>query len=140
MLDALNNPYGAPEESGVLPTYSPTTADILFSFEGRIGRGTYWLASIAFGFVYALVVGGLILIAEPLGLPPELSMLFILVSLVPAAWIGLAIEVKRWHDLDKSGWWVLLGLIPYVGGLIKLVFLGFLPGTPGRNNYGPPAL
>jgi uncharacterized membrane protein YhaH (DUF805 family) len=55
--------------------------------------------------------------------------------IVPA----LAVQVRRFHDQDKSGWFVLLGLIPYVGGLIVLVFM-CLPGTPGPNRFGPDPL
>ena len=49
---------------------------------------------------------------------------------------AIAVQVRRFHDQDKSGWFVLLGLIPYVGGLIVLVFM-CLPGTPGPNRFGP---
>jgi uncharacterized membrane protein YhaH (DUF805 family) len=58
--------------------------------------------------------------------------LFFLASIIP----GLAVQVRRFHDQDKSGWMVLLGLIPSVGGLIILFFM-LLEGTPGENYYGP---
>lgn len=56
-------------------------------------------------------------------------------------WLGLivpsiAVQVRRFHDQDKSGWFVLLNLIPYIGGLIVLVFM-FLEGTRGPNRFGP---
>jgi uncharacterized membrane protein YhaH (DUF805 family) len=53
-------------------------------------------------------------------------------------WPSLAVSVKRWHDVDKSGWWVLIGLVPAIGGLIALVFNGFIAGTPGPNRFGSP--
>lgn len=53
-------------------------------------------------------------------------------------WPSLAIQVKRWHDRDKSGWWVLIGLIAVIGGIWVLVECGFLPGTAGTNRFGPP--
>ena len=49
---------------------------------------------------------------------------------------SLAVTVRRLHDQDKTGWLVLLGLIPFVGGLILLVFM-LLEGTKGPNQYGP---
>ena len=48
---------------------------------------------------------------------------------------GLAVTVRRFHDQDKSGWLALLGLVPYVGGIVVLVFM-CLEGTKGENRYG----
>lgn len=55
-------------------------------------------------------------------------------------WPALAISVKRWHDRGKSGWWVLLNLVPVVGWLWALIENGFLRGTDGPNRYGPDPL
>ena len=57
--------------------------------------------------------------------------------LVVALWSGLAVQVKRWHDRDKNGVWVLINLIPIVGSIWALVENGFLDGTQGPNRYGP---
>lgn len=114
---------------------------LLFSFDGRIGRGTYW------GFVVALVVvfgilGGLIFTMTDMSNPEAGggmgSALFGLAG-VAVIWPTLAVQAKRWHDVDKSAWWILIGLVPAVGGLIALIFNGFLPGTPGPNRFGNPA-
>jgi uncharacterized membrane protein YhaH (DUF805 family) len=51
-------------------------------------------------------------------------------------WITLAITVKRFHDRDKSGWWVLIGLVPAIGALWILIECGFLKGTTGDNRFG----
>jgi len=51
-------------------------------------------------------------------------------------WVGLAIQVKRWHDLGRSGWMYLINFIPGVGSLVSLVWLGFYKGTAGPNKYG----
>jgi len=48
----------------------------------------------------------------------------------------MVIQIRRWHDRDKSGWWVFIGFIPIIGPLWTLIELGFLPGTPGPNHYG----
>jgi uncharacterized membrane protein YhaH (DUF805 family) len=53
-------------------------------------------------------------------------------------WPALAIQAKRWHDVDKSAWWILINLVPAVGGLVSLVFNGFIAGTPGPNRFGAP--
>jgi uncharacterized membrane protein YhaH (DUF805 family) len=49
---------------------------------------------------------------------------------------SLAVTVRRLHDTDRSGWWILLNLIPIVGALIVLIFT-CLDGTPGDNRFGP---
>jgi uncharacterized membrane protein YhaH (DUF805 family) len=56
--------------------------------------------------------------------------------MLPVIWASLAISVKRWHDRNKSGWWVLIALIPVVGGLWTLIENGFLAGSDGPNRYG----
>ncbi len=58
--------------------------------------------------------------------------IFWLASLVPS----IAVTVRRFHDQDKSGWLYLLNFIPYIGGLVVLVFM-CLEGTRGPNQYGP---
>ncbi len=60
-----------------------------------------------------------------------------LVIFVAAVWIGFAVGVKRYHDRGKSGWWVLIVLVPVIGGLWYLIECGFLRGTIGPNAYGP---
>jgi uncharacterized membrane protein YhaH (DUF805 family) len=51
-------------------------------------------------------------------------------------WMWIAIDVKRYHDRDRSGWWLLLLLIPVLGPLWLFVVLGFLKGTEGENRFG----
>ena len=63
-----------------------------------------------------------------------LSGIFALVALIPT----VIVYIKRFHDRDKSGWWVLVTLIPIIGAIWILVELGFLKGTPGPNRFGPP--
>jgi uncharacterized membrane protein YhaH (DUF805 family) len=52
---------------------------------------------------------------------------------------GLAVTVRRLHDLDKSGWHILVGLIPLVGGIILIIWYA-TEGTRGPNRYGPDPL
>lgn len=51
-------------------------------------------------------------------------------------WNTYAVQAKRWHDRDKSGWWSMVGFIPYIGGIWVLVECGFLRGTDGPNRHG----
>lgn len=68
----------------------------------------------------------------PLGyLGFALMMLVILALFIPS----LAIQVRRFHDLDKSGWMVLINFVPYIGGFIVLIMM-MLEGTPGPNRFG----
>ena len=46
------------------------------------------------------------------------------------------VSIKRWHDRNKSGWWVLFALVPIVGSIWVLVETGFPRGTTGSNNFG----
>jgi uncharacterized membrane protein YhaH (DUF805 family) len=49
---------------------------------------------------------------------------------------GIAVSVRRLHDTGKSGWWLLIGLVPLLGGIVLLVFM-VLDSQPGQNQYGP---
>ncbi len=121
---------------------------LLFSFEGRVGRAPYWYfvlaVTVLFGAVFAIVGVSLfnaVASGADAGAAPSAGMAAVvpLLSLL-LLWPSLAICAKRWHDVDKSAWWILIGLVPVVGGLIALVFNGFIAGTPGANRYGnPPA-
>ncbi|MBN3731423.1 DUF805 domain-containing protein [Burkholderia sp. AU31624] len=109
---------------------------LLFSFEGRIGRLPWW--------IYALVstVLSAIFDAGSRGAPeddlPPLVMLVAVVIAVVAVWSSIAVGVKRLHDIDKSGWWMLLLFVPIVGALALFVMNGFIAGTPHANRFGEP--
>ncbi len=105
-------------------------------FSGRATRQQYWM----FVLVHFLLMLGLTAVLGVLvmsgvlrfGLAWVLFMLVGLALFLPA----LAISVRRLHDVGYTGWLILLGLIPYVGALVLLVFY-CLPGKPGQNAYGP---
>jgi uncharacterized membrane protein YhaH (DUF805 family) len=101
--------------------------DILFSFEGRVRRTTFWMVIIP---LFLIGMGGNVLIL----INNELAGLAVLLA-IPIVWINLAIYVKRWHDLNMSGWMTLTLFIPFVNLLLAL-FLGLAPGTSGPNKYG----
>jgi uncharacterized membrane protein YhaH (DUF805 family) len=130
-----DNPFQSSSLDDYAPS-APTLSNLLFSFDGRIGRGTYWLAYFGLNATMIAAMVAVVFVAELLSLPDELLLVAGLLGLIPITWIGLALQVKRWHDRNKSGWWCLIAMVPYVGGLWQLVECGFLPGTPGRNDYG----
>jgi uncharacterized membrane protein YhaH (DUF805 family) len=66
------------------------------------------------------------------GIPGIILMLYGLATFIP----NLAVTVRRLHDQDKSGWWILIALIPIIGG-IWLLILYFVEGTRGPNRFGP---
>lgn len=113
---------------------------LLFSFDGRVGRGTYWGFTVAV-IVLFCILAGIVFMTTDMSNPEAAggvgSILFGIAGLA-VIWPALAVQAKRWHDVDKSAWWILIGLVPAVGGLISLIFNGFMPGTPGPNRFGNP--
>jgi uncharacterized membrane protein YhaH (DUF805 family) len=104
-------------------------------FSGRSRRKEYWmfiLGVFIVAVVLSIIEGILGLSGMVGGAYGPLTTLFMLAIIVP----GIAVQVRRFHDQDKSGWFVLLGLIPFLGGLIVLVFM-CLEGTKGDNRFGP---
>ena len=117
----------------------PTLLQSLFSFQGRVNRGTLWFHSLASGVggFFALLIWGMIATAlGDAGPMRVLSLIMFAVLLILLAWIELALQVKRWQDRDKSGMMVLINLIPFIGPVWTFIECGFLPGTPGPNQYG----
>jgi uncharacterized membrane protein YhaH (DUF805 family) len=127
------NPYQAPranvQDVGATPGQKLSLKEVLFSFEGRIPRKAYWLQGIVPIFVAGLVLG---MVGFGIGFGEWWGYVVQFLLL----WPGLAVSIKRWHDRDKSGWWVLIGLIPIIGGIWVLVENGFLRGTEGPNRFG----
>lgn len=105
-------------------------------FSGRSGRKEFWMFQL---LPLAIVVLALLVVGNsdggldtPAGLFAGILILALLGLMVPL----LAVEVRRFHDMNRTGWLVLLNLIPYVGSLIVYVVM-FFEGTEGENQYGP---
>jgi len=92
-------------------------------FEGRARRKEYWMF-ILINFIISVVLASL-----SFGI---LEGVYSLAVLVP----GMAVSVRRLHDVDRSGWWLLVGLIPLIGILVLIYFCA-QDSTPGTNAYGP---
>lgn len=117
--------------------------NLLFSFQGRINRAKFWLVHLAawvvIAVVFSAVFGTAALTAGPSAAMDSIGAvggIVVLVVYVLALWISLAIAVKRWHDRNKSGWWIFIMFVPVVGPFWYLIECGFLPGTSGPNTYG----
>ncbi len=100
------------------------------SFEGRVPRNHFWFAQ-ALSFVFFLVIPWF---DETSGAGWIGAMFFLVVSV----WVSLASQVRRWHDLGRSGYWALLNFVPFVGAIYSLIVLGCYEGEKGPNRYGPP--
>ncbi len=103
--------------------------ELFLSFEGRIGRKTFWLKGTLPLMVMSLFLAGL---DFALGFGGYLSAAWQLLTI----WPILAISAKRWHDRDKSAWWILIGLVPLIGQIWSFVEAGCLKGTDGPNRFG----
>ena len=96
--------------------------DKIFTTKGRLNRKAYFMKTLK---LIGIMIVGAILAQFLIGVP-----------ILIAACIGsYTISIRRLHDLNKSGWWVLIYFLPYVN-LIFGLYLLFTPGTPGYNRYG----
>jgi len=109
--------------------------NLLFSFQGRIPRLSFWVGLISIFGIF-LAVGGIMnaLAGEDGNSKYDSIVGSVLAPL--CIWIALAIQIKRWHDRGHSGWRVLINVIPILGPLWVLVELGFLKGSAGANRFG----
>ena len=104
-----------------------TLAQTLFSFKGRINRAKYWTMHLLIVVVTVLTF----LICANINNAAVSTLLFFYV--IFTAWAGLAVNVKRWHDLNRSGWSELIRVMAFFE-------LGFRKGTHGPNRFGPDPL
>ena len=133
-------------------------------FKGRAPRAEYWWYTLAVivAAIIVSVIEGMLGLGASVGPYGPVSLILMLALLLP----GLGVTVRRLHDTNRSGWWILVAVIPYVilgfmaagavasgdmaglataglfslvalvGAIVLLVFM-VLPGTRGPNNYGP---
>jgi len=116
---ALENPLINYWKKAVLENYA--------EFTGRSRRAEFWwfvLANILIGIVFNVLVA----IASFFFI---LYVIFELAILVP----NIAIGIRRLHDTGKSGWWLLIALVPFVGAIVLIVFMA-TDSTPGTNQWG----
>lgn len=103
-------------------------------FSGRSRRREYWFF-VLFNIIISVV---LVMIDIAIGLGNKeagigvLSGIYSLAVIIPS----LAVTVRRLHDTDKTGWWLLIIFVPVIGAIVMLVFM-LLDSQPGENKYGP---
>ena len=97
------------------------------NFDGRSGRGEFWWWVVAY-IVGSIVVG---IVGTILGISMLLSNLYSLGLFLPS----LAVSVRRFHDIGKTGWWVLISIIPIIGWIAAIYFWA-QPSQAGANDYG----
>lgn len=145
---------------------------LLFGFTGRINRGKYWLAILIYGLVWFAFIAACIAWLGGLNTESLFSLaggalliwLGAVILIVAGVWSSFATGIKRLHDRDKSGWWILLfwfgpsvlsggnsampdmrgGMLLSLAGAVIAIWgfieLGCLRGTQGPNQYGPDPL
>jgi uncharacterized membrane protein YhaH (DUF805 family) len=97
-------------------------------FSGRARRKAYWMF-LLFNIIISVVLG---VLEGLVGGPGVLGGLYSLAIVIPS----LAVSVRRLHDTGRSGWWLLLCLIPLIGSIVLIVFMA-QDSQPGSNQYGP---
>ena len=108
-----------------------------FDFGGRSRLLEYWMFQLL-----VLAIIGFVIIAASNSDESELSAGLLNVLLIVGVLLvlpSIAVSVRRFHDQDRSGAWLLLSLVPYVGPIILFFFM-LLPGTEGTNRFGPDPL
>jgi len=103
-------------------------------FSGRARRKEFWMFAL-FNFIIVVVlfiIAYFLIAATHSRLPIALPYLYDLAIILP----GLGLTVRRLHDTGRSGWWFLIVLIPFIGGIVLFVF-EVLDSQPGDNQYGP---
>jgi uncharacterized membrane protein YhaH (DUF805 family) len=124
-------PYGGgasqPMSNPLVGYFKRVVLEKYADFSGRARRAEYWWFTLAnfIAFVILLILGAIS------------NVFFVLLVIYWIALIvpSLAVTFRRLHDTDKSGWFILFGLVPFVGGLILLIFM-VLDSTRGTNQWG----
>jgi uncharacterized membrane protein YhaH (DUF805 family) len=104
------------------------------TFDGRARRKEFWMFFL-WNFIIALVLAIILAIIAGVTRSPavaSVTYLYALAVFIP----NLAVLARRLHDTGRSGWWILIGLVPLIGAIVLLVF-SVMDSQPGDNQYGP---
>ncbi len=143
---ASSNPVFATATGASSPPPTPAMEDLVgwvslplkryADFQGRSSRREYWLFQLALivaGIAIFVVIGGDL--GSGGGFLSGMMILFTGIALLGLIVPLLALQVRRFHDQDKSGWFVLINFVPYIGSLIVLIMMA-IEGDKGDNQYG----
>lgn len=112
-----------------------TTAESFFSSKGRLRRSTYFvrvlLLAIPAGIAYAILESS----SNYYSGYDESALLFTGLTIIVISFLSFLQYIKRLHDINMSGWWALVAIIPYAGGLFGLI-TALIDGQKGPNEYG----
>ena len=95
-----------------------------FDFSGRASKSEYWWFQL-----YGIIIYGLLFVFQG-----DLVLVFSILAIANTIPLWAA-AVRRLHDTDKSGWWVLISIIPILGLIIFFLLMG--EGSKGKNRFGP---
>jgi uncharacterized membrane protein YhaH (DUF805 family) len=126
------------------PPPAQVADESVWDLQGRIGRADYWVRLIFLNICGSVVLFLFAAFAQNGGNSAIIALLVCVAYFVGATWFGVVMQVKRWHDLDKSGWMVLLNFT-LIFVPVAFIWHGFVRGTIGPNRFGkdptqPPAM
>ncbi len=98
-------------------------------FKGRAGRAEFWLFTLT---IAAIVLVPAYFIFEPYSGDARR---YVEISALITLWPLLTVQVRRWHDRNKSSWWILMNFVPLLGFFWVLIENGFLAGVDEENRY-----
>ncbi len=108
------------------------------TIEGRSNRAQYWLFYLINVVIFMALMFAATMMANPDGTATTAGQAVAIVGIIYSIILiipFLTLSIRRMHDLDKSGWWIFISAVPFIGG-IWFFILTVLPGTEGLNNYG----
>jgi uncharacterized membrane protein YhaH (DUF805 family) len=107
--------------------------ELFLTNQGRLDRQPFWIGVI---IIFVIELIWRLLVHLIFGHSGFAHFLIGIVALI-LLYLSINLGIKRFHDRDKSGWWVLIVLIPVIGWIWCVIEAGFLPGTDGPNRYDP---
>lgn len=111
----------------IIDNYRHVVVENYANVEGRAARPEYWL----FFLANLIILAVLLALTAASSIFIVLYFVYALAIIIPSIMVG----IRRLHDTDRSGWWLLITFVPLVGGIILLVLM-VLPGTEGDNQFG----
>jgi uncharacterized membrane protein YhaH (DUF805 family) len=115
---------------------------VFMSSKGRIGRQQWWISAlivsvIAIAFIILNISSSFLLVGTDNGIVGWIMLIIQMVAYFAIMGAFITINVKRLHDIDKPGWYILIAAyVPLIGWFILMAMLGFKKGTVGPNQYG----
>ncbi|WP_295449325.1 DUF805 domain-containing protein [uncultured Thiodictyon sp.] len=145
-----SNPYASPLSDVTRPAPMGVDSTSPFDPNGRFSRLSWLAWSLVLGVVGSVVVGVLVFVLSLLGLVampqpgadpsaavPIVGVIVMLIPYLIMVVLGVILTVRRFHDIDASGWWCLLFIVP-LANLVAFLVLLFKRGDDAANRFGPP--